>query len=515
MANKQAMTQADEARIWHIYCATRSRRETVRQSGVSEWRVRMIMQRGQAGLYRGSESPASDQKAETDDQIAIAPISPGSDQKPETQERKNNYELRADGRIIINRLSRTVTTDLGEFGQVTRTFEQHAAMLRRYSDDWEQTHETIPEIARDFDLHPRAFDRYKSIHGWTHAHDPYTDLEWEDGLDVQTAVDQTLLSQRRAFQRKLQQQRWQQTLSDADKWRRLEELALQPMLDAITRYAPDYRIPQLALAPAPRVFDVIICAPDLHYGKYGWQDETGSGYSRAQARDVLIARTARIIEQVACYGQPRRVLTAIGNDWFHIDTDKATTTAGTAQDIDGSPAEILWTGSELAITQIDLLAQLAPVTVCYVRGNHDALLGLSLLHSLHAWYHTSDQVTVVRSASPRQYLQAGSTLVGFAHGDTNLDSKKLGLLMANEAPELWSKTRHRVLLTGHLHYELTRDEGGILLCQMPSLLGPDRWHMQQGYVTARRALSAYILDDQDGLIATMTAPLLARPAVAA
>jgi hypothetical protein len=421
------------------------------------------------------------------------------------EEKRSGFEVREDGNIFINYDTRTIVTNLGEFGTVVFAFDRHALMRRRYANDWEGSADTIPEIARDFDLHPKAFERYKAMHGWTHASDPFTDEEWAEGLSVDEAVNQTLESQRRAYHKKLQQEKWKKIIDDAEKWRRFEHSALQPMMASIQTYAPQYSPPSLQFKATSRTFDLVLCPYDVHYGKSGWSDETGAGYSRREAAEMVIEKTQSILDTVSLYGTPRKIITAVGSDWYHVDTDSGTTTSGTPQDLDGTPAAVLWEGSELAIAQIDMLRQVAPVDVYYVAGNHDRMLGWGLLYAVYAWFHKQHDITIHNSPAPRQYAVSGNTLLGFTHGD-GAKATDLPLLMATEAASYWGRTKYRAWFTGHLHHELTRDTLGVVQFQLPSLSGSDRWHTRNGYVGSRRALAAYVVDETQGVTASLYAP---------
>lgn len=422
--------------------------------------------------------------------------------KPQKEnDKKETYEIRANGRIFVNRKSRTVTTDLGEFGEVTFSFEQHASMLRRYSDEWESTRETIPEIARDFDLHPRAFNQYKSIHGWTHAHDPFTDLEWEDGLETERAVDLTIQSHRRAYHRRLEQEKLEQVKADAERWRRFEASVFKPLSSQIETLLPAYTYTPLVLKKPKQEFDLVYCPMDVHFGKFSHQQETGYAYSREKATSLIEKHLVGLLEKVSQYGQPSSILTAIGSDWFNIDTDKGTTTSGTSQDNDGTPGHILWDGLELAVAQINLLRQVAPVHVVLVPGNHDRLLGVSLLHSIRSWFNNASDVTVEKSFKPRQYVQRGRNLIGFAHGDS-IRLNDLPLIMASEAPNLWGASKNRMWFTGHLHHEVSKDIKGTMIYQLPSLSPADRYHALHGHTTARKSLVVHLIDRADGVIGT-------------
>ena len=470
---------------------------------------------GQPGPFTETEEELSDEawgQIEASIGIVSGPPDLSTRAIPENEEEESekterpSFEVRDDGDIFINRRTRTIVTDLGEFGTVVFSFERHAQMRRRYADDWENSRETIPEIARDFDMQPAAFNRYKTLHGWTHASDPFTDEEWEEGLSVEAAVAQTLASHRRAYHKQLQKEKWAETIADADRWRRFDESVLQPVTAAIEARAPRYAPPRLILSQrSSRRFDVVLCPTDLHYGKGSYLDECGSAYSCAEAARLIEDCTRSLLQDTIAFGVPERIITAVGSDWLHIDTDSGTTTSGTPQDMDGTPQDIHWEGAELAIQQIDMLRQVAPVEVLHIPGNHDRMAGWGVLHIVYSWFRSVADVHVTRSNAPRQYIQSGDTLLGFAHGD-GAKFKDLPLLMATEARELWGKTQWRTFFTGHLHYELTKDTMGVIQRQLPSLSGSDRWHVRNGYVGSRRALTAYIVDHRDGVIATLNAP---------
>lgn len=432
----------------------------------------------------------------------------GGTPQPTNPDDRPAYEVRANGDIFINRASRTIVTYVGaEYGSVTMSFDQHAAMRRRYANEWENDRETIPTIARDFDLHPRAFTRYKTLHGWTHDSDPFTDEEWQEGLTVEEAVAQTVESTRRAFHKKLQKEKWASLIKDADSWRRFNESVLTPIQAAIAMFEPK-SIPVLRWhSETEYPYDLVLCPTDMHYGKHGWADETGRGYSREAARTLLLEKTARLLKMAQRYGPPSKIITVVGSDWFHIDGDAGGTTAGTAQDMDGTPHQIVREGIELAIEQLSLLRQIAPLEIFYMGGNHDRILGYALLCTVKAWFHNDTEVTVHESARPRQYYRNEHTLLGFTHGD-GAKAADLPMLMATEVPYEWGQTRNHAWFTGHLHHEVTRDDYGVMSYQLSSLSGTDRWHAQKGYGNARRSMSAYVVDHAEGVIAALTAPVI-------
>jgi hypothetical protein len=204
-----------------------------------------------------------------------------------------------------------------------------------------------------------------------------------------------------------------------------------------------------------------------------------------------------------CHGQPERIFVGVGSDYFHVDNEAGTTSGGTPQDRDGNPLDIIETGCEMMIEYVDMLRAVAPVELVLMAKNHDHLLGYCLLLYLSAYYREVEGVTVRRSASPRQYVEYGSTLLTFVHGDAVHKTGDIARLAAVEARELWGRTEHRVALTGHLHYEKMEDDRGFVRYQMPSLSGTDRWHTRHGYVGSRVLLSAVLIDREAGVFGTL------------
>jgi predicted phosphodiesterase len=201
------------------------------------------------------------------------------------------------------------------------------------------------------------------------------------------------------------------------------------------------------------------------------------------------------------------VIVPVGSDWFNVDNPWNETANGTRQDMDGTYAQMIMEGTELAVEYIDLLRQIAPVSIITVDGNHDRSSALTMGMYLRAWYRNMPDVTCVVKPSPRQYVEYGNSLLGFCHGD-DIKVGQLPALMASEARESWGRTQLRNWFTGHLHHEVTRDLDGVTQYQLPSLAGADRWSSRKGFCLSKRALTAYVIDHEVGNRAVLTSPIL-------
>jgi hypothetical protein len=374
------------------------------------------------------------------------------------------------------------------------------AMKKAYSD-WDGNPATINEICRRFAVPRDQFIELKAIHGWTHEQEPYT-REEVMAAEVEDLADDAFQTRRQAIWESFEKKKWHQTKEDAQKWNNLEQNFMLPLQDHLSTLIPAYEPPRLTLKTARNDFAVVTSAGELHYGGSGWLLETGEEFSRDEAARRLEQTRATMLEEVADRGRPEKFFYCIGHDFLTIDTDLGTTTKGTPQETDGTAAQILAEGFDLAVRDIDSLRGAAPVEVVSIPGNHDRLLTVALLKFLEAWYRKDGDVALSFSAKSRAYRDYGDTLLGFAHGDGALKPKDYMATMAKEAPELWARTIYRAFFTGHLHSEVVRELVGGTHYQMPSLRGKDRWHERQGYL-AEAALASYIVDKRRGVTNTI------------
>lgn len=381
------------------------------------------------------------------------------------------------------------------------------ALVLAYSNDGAKA--TLNEIARTFGLsRPTARDILKAL-GKTHDSAPFTDEEIAERDESGLSEDLVRLKEERVL-RKAEKAAWDETRKLADKARHFDKFVAERIEQVIrTEGVPSFpAIIRTRQMPDP--FSVFVTPSDLHYGKAGWKDEVGGEeYSREECHRRLMATADAMIERVLRFGRPARFIYGAGSDWSHIDneTHGGSTTRGTPQDTDGSYARIFLEGGELQCAYVDRLRQVAPVVVKPMRGNHDFQTALASTVWLRERFRSCTDVEVTVSPAARQYLEIGKTLVGITHGDGLKDDKLAGL-MPCEAREAWGRTRHRIWFTGHWHSMISNEILGVRVIHVPSLAGSDSWHARAGYVGNRKALTAYVIDNDEGLIAEL--PVSAR-----
>lgn len=177
-------------------------------------------------------------------------------------------------------------------------------------------------------------------------------------------------------------------------------------------------------------------------------------------------------------------LLILGGDIINVDTINQTTTRGTPQetmDINAAFDEM----EEYYETIIEsLLDNSDKVQVMQLNGNHDNTLGYAFARVLRKAYSRNNRITFDVDLKQRKATMLGKNLIGGSHGDKG--KKNYPMLFATEFATMWAKATNREYYTGHLHHELTKDDGGILHRQMPTRKEADTWHKENGFTMASK-----------------------------
>ena len=239
---------------------------------------------------------------------------------------------------------------------------------------------------------------------------------------------------------------------------------------------------------------------DLHLGKLAWKKESGDDYDLKIAESLYKGATETILDRINAYGlNIERIVFPVGQDFFHFDTAKSTTTKGTVMDTDTRWPKMYEKGVELNLWAIENLRAIAPVEVIYVAANHDKMLSFFLVHHINAWFRNCKDIVVNTSPYPRKYVTYGKCLIGYSHGAD--EGKKIDILMQQECPT-WSSTLWREWHLGHLHSEHAREIGEVIIRNVSSVTSRDIWHTEHGYQAVRKA-QAFVWNEEKGKVLTI------------
>jgi predicted phosphodiesterase/uncharacterized protein (DUF433 family) len=374
---------------------------------------------------------------------------------------------------------------------------QHRGIIRAYSEV-NGNPSTINQLVQSFNI-PRDFlTQYLKIHDITHEGPPFSAEELKSKSVAEIAADFSDMK-RQELIATISERSLKETKKSADKWDEFDETINRVTEDWADKFSSSYTPRLLTLPKTRNKFSIVLFPTDLHFGK-ATVDENYN------IDELLLLHTQKLITSVSLYGRPEQIYIPVGSDWFNCDNPAGQTTGGTPQEITTSPGKILVEGLELKVKFVDLLRQVAPVTLILCKGNHDEHSSIALLKYLQAWYRQCKDVTVIESLRPRNYIQVHSTLLGITHGE-DIKVGQLPLLMAQEARILWGKTRFSLWVTGHRHQLQLQDQSGVMTFQGSSLNSADTWHDEHGYTISRRELSAVIIDSEDGPVNYITSPV--------
>lgn len=245
-----------------------------------------------------------------------------------------------------------------------------------------------------------------------------------------------------------------------------------------------------------------IAPVDLHLGKYAWAPEAGDAYNLAVATRRFKMAIEDLLSRALNFGVERIAL-VIGNDLLHVDGPGGATTAGTQMDANGRHIEMFRTAIALNTWALNRCAEIAPTVGIVVSGNHDRLSSLMVGEVLSARFDGHKRVSINDAPTARKYIQYGTSLLGFTHGDQE-KAADLPLIMANERPDLWADTTHREWHIGHHHrarearFTAGDTFNGVRVRTLPSLSSADAWHAMRGYVGGAPACEAYLWHRENG-----------------
>lgn len=277
------------------------------------------------------------------------------------------------------------------------------------------------------------------------------------------------------------------------------KLGMPQILEAFNELKP-IMVPEIVYKEIPDGDELLFELPmmDFHIGKLAWAEETGSAYDLKIAEKLWIKSVIDLINKAVKFGQIKGILFPIGQDFFHFDTPRVTTTNGTQLNTDTRWQKMFRKGVELLAWSIDKLLQIAPVRVLWVPGNHDQMLSYAAVVGIYQRYLNVKEISVDLSAAPRKYISYGNSLIGYSHGDK--EGKRLFGLMQVEAPDQWGKSIFREFHMGHLHTEMaTESNNGIIFRRISTLTASDAWHGENGFLGSTRQAQAFMWDKKYGL----------------
>jgi hypothetical protein len=250
-------------------------------------------------------------------------------------------------------------------------------------------------------------------------------------------------------------------------------------------------------APAYVESDLLTIYPiaDAHVGMMAWGKETGEDYDTNLAADRIKEWVGRCV--ASSPASDTAVILDVG-DLTHADDNTAQTPASKHPlDVDTRHYRTL----EVVIAALSQAIETALgkhklVHVRILPGNHNRTSFMAVMFALAERYRNEPRVSVHKNPSEFFVMEWGRVMLCAHHGDKS-KADRLVHFMADEFAEIWGRTRHRFLWTGHLHHHKSQDIGGVQWEQLRALTARDAYAASHAY-TARAQLQAVTLHRERG-----------------
>lgn len=255
---------------------------------------------------------------------------------------------------------------------------------------------------------------------------------------------------------------------------------------------------------APEVTDTELATvyplADWHVGLLAWGKEVGEDWDLSIAERDIRQSMERLVAS-----SPRSstaVVLGLG-DLLHSDNyDGVTSRSKHRLDVDGRYPKVLQTAVKLVVHTIELALQRHEhVLVRLIPGNHDDQSAIAVTLALAARYDGHPRVKVDDDPGRFWWWRFGKVFLGAAHGDI-AKMKDLPLIMASRHPEDWGASRHRMILTGHIHHREklnAREFGDVDVESFNSPTAKDAYSHGAGFVS-KRSVHSLTFHEQDGEI---------------
>lgn len=225
---------------------------------------------------------------------------------------------------------------------------------------------------------------------------------------------------------------------------------------------------------------------DLHMGLVAIDSETGENYDNS----VLAYNIRNILEKLLIdlhsNIHPASITLAFLGDLLHFDNSKNSTTKGTPMGNSTSFQETY----EFALNTLSfilktiLTASACPIHIVYVPGNHDEVLGYTLMATMKSLYEDyAANISFDIDQRSRKTTLIGNNLVGYMHG--KVDKSRIGKWIYQECKPLISSASTIEIHSGHLHSEIVIEDNGLKVRYISTITGASKWEYDQAYFAKR------------------------------
>jgi len=253
--------------------------------------------------------------------------------------------------------------------------------------------------------------------------------------------------------------------------------------------------------PAPTYTEADLCTlypiADVHVGMRAWAREVGEDYDTNLATERLKSWIGQCV--AASPASHTAIVLDVG-DLTHADDESGLTPKSRhSLDVDTRHFRTLdMTVQAMAVCVELALSKHQRVIVRILPGNHNLNSYMAVMFALAERFRNAERVSVQKVPGEFFVYQFGKVLLAAHHGD-KAKADRMVHFLADQYAEMWGRTKHRFLFTGHLHHHKSQDIGGVQWEQLRAMTARDAYAVSHAY-TARAQLQAITFDRNRGEI---------------
>lgn len=279
-------------------------------------------------------------------------------------------------------------------------------------------------------------------------------------------------------------------------WRAPEQLPediAEKIRDALEGMAAAPVVP----APLYSDSDLLTLYPlaDVHIGMKAWGKETGEDYDTDIAGERVRSWVAQCV--ASSPASETAIILGVGDLTHADDQTNMTPRSKHILDVDTRHFKTLDVTITALATAIETAAaKHKRVIVRILPGNHDTHTYMAVMFALAERYRDDKRISVQKVPGEFFAHEFGKVMIASHHGD-KAKADRLVMFLADAYPELWGRTKHRFLFTGHLHHHKSQDLGGVQWEQLRAVTPKDAYAASHAY-SARAQLQSITFHRERG-----------------
>lgn len=247
--------------------------------------------------------------------------------------------------------------------------------------------------------------------------------------------------------------------------------------------------------PAPRAGNLtnFLGLFDLHIGEKISSDDPQGRWDLAIAKRTIIGSAAHAMKVAP---KAKRLVLCFGGDAMHYDSvTPVTPTSKHVLHSDGDFDDMVDATLDIALAVIDEgLRTHEEVHLIWATGNHDLSTSRMLRKMFGRLYADEPRLKVVQSRLDYYALQFGKVMLCVHHGH-GAKLTDFASIFASMFREMWGATVYAYGHRGHEHHIHSKEKGGMVSTQHPSLAPSDDYALGKGLISRRGCIMTTYHDE--------------------